>query len=131
MSLAKATHRAPIVLLLMINYVATIPHELDEAAQVDGFSRLGALWRIILPLPGLVAGGLLALIMTWNNFLFAFFLTSNNIVQTLPVIMRQFAIGEPAVWGVSAVGALLTTLPIAVNFLLFQKMPMNGLAAGA
>ena len=58
--------------------------------------------------------------MTWNNFLFAFLFTSTNDVKTLPVIMRQFALGEPAVWGVSAAGALLTTLPVALVFLLFQ-----------
>ena len=63
--------------------------------------------------------------------LFAFLFTSTNNVKTLPVIMRQFALGEPAVWGVSAAGALLTTLPVALVFLLFQRMLMSGLAAGA
>ena len=133
MILAEATHSAPFVLLLMINYFSTLPRELDEAAQVDGCSRLGTLWRIILPLsvPGLVAGGLLAFIMTWNNFLFAFLFTTTNAVKTLPVMMRLFAMGEPAVWGVSASGAVLTTLPVALIFLLFQRMLMSGLAAGA
>ena len=68
-----------------------------------------------LSVPGLVAGGLLAFIMTWNNFLFAFLLTSTAEVKTLPVIMRQFALGEPAVWGVSAAGALISTLPVALT----------------
>lgn len=133
MILVEATHSAPFVLLLMINYFSTLPRDLDEAAQVDGCSRLKVLWRIILPLslPGLVAGGLLAFIMTWNNFLFAFLLTSTAEVKTLPVIMRQFALGEPAVWGVSAAGALVSTLPVALIFLLFQRMLMSGLAAGA
>ena len=133
MILAEATHSAPFVLLLMINYFSTLPRDLDEAAQVDGCGRLKVLWRIILPLslPGLVAGGLLAFIMTWNNFLFAFLLTSTADVKTLPVIMRQFALGEPAVWGISAAGALVSTLPVALIFLLFQRMLMSGLAAGA
>ena len=69
--------------------------------------------------------------MTWNNFLFAFLFTTTNDVKTLPVIMRLFALGEPAVWGVSAAGAVLTTLPVALMFLLFQRMLMSGLAAGA
>jgi multiple sugar transport system permease protein len=133
MILAEATHSAPFVLLLLINYFSTLPRELDEAAQVDGCSRLGTLWRIILPLsvPGLVAGGLLAFIMAWNNFLFAFLFTTTNAVKTLPVMMRLFAMGEPAVWSVSAAGAVLTTLPVAILFLLFQRMLMSGLAAGA
>ena len=88
--------------------------------------------RIVLPLsvPGLVAGGLFAFIMTWNNFLFAFLFTTTTGVKTLPVMMRLFALGEPAVWGVSAAGAMLTTLPVALLFLLFQRMLMSGLAAG-
>lgn len=133
MILAEATHSAPFVLLLMINYFSTLPRELEEAAQVDGCGRLGTLWRIMLPLsvPGLVAGGLLAFIMTWNNFLFAFLFTTTNAVKTLPVMMRLFAMGEPAVWGTSASGAVLTTLPVALIFLLFQRMLMSGLAAGA
>lgn len=133
MILAEATHSAPFVLLLMINYFSTLPRDLDEAAQVDGCGRLKVLWRIILPLslPGLVAGGLLAFIMTWNDFLFAFLLTSTAEVKTLPVIMRQFALGEPAVWGISAAGALVSTLPVALIFLIFQRMLMSGLAAGA
>ncbi len=133
MILAEATHSAPFVLLLLINYFSTLPRELDDAARVDGCSRLGALWRIVLPLsiPGLVAGGLLAFIMTWNNFLFAFLFTTTNNVKTLPVMMRLFAAGEPAVWGTSAAGAVLTTLPVALIFLLFQRMLMSGLAAGA
>lgn len=133
MVLAEATHSAPFVLLLMINYFSTLPRELDEAAQVDGCSRLGTLWRIIIPLsiPGLVAGGLLAFIMTWNNFLFAFLFTTTNAVKTLPIMMRLFAMGEPAVWSISAAGAVLTTLPVALIFLLFQRMLMSGLAAGA
>lgn len=133
MILAEATHSAPFVLLLMINYFSTLPRELEEAAQVDGCGRVKTLWKIVIPLslPGLVAGGLLSFIMTWNNFLFAFLLTSTTEVKTLPVIMRQFALGEPAVWGVSTAGALLSTLPIALIFLLFQRMLMSGLAAGA
>jgi ABC-type glycerol-3-phosphate transport system permease component len=131
--LAEATNTAPFVLLLMINYFATLPRELEDAARVDGATRLQALTKIVLPLaiPGLVAGGLFAFIATWNNFLFAFLFTTSDATKTLPVIMRLFALGEPAVWGVSAAGAVLTTLPVAVLFLLFQRMLISGLAAGA
>ncbi len=133
MILAEATNTAPFALLLMINYFSSLPHELEEAAQVDGCSRVGALARIVIPLsiPGLVAGGLFAFIATWNNFLFAYLFTTTDSVKTLPVIMRLFALGEPAVWGVSAAGAMLATLPVALLFLLFQWMLMSGLAAGA
>jgi multiple sugar transport system permease protein len=133
MILAEATITAPFVLLLMINYFASLPAELEEQAQVDGCTRLGALVRVVLPLalPGLVSAGLLAFIMTWNDFLFAYLFTTSDDVKTLPVIMRLFALGEPAVWGVSAAGAILATLPVAALFLVFQRMLISGLAAGA
>ena len=69
--------------------------------------------------------------MSWNNFLFAFLLTSTSDTKTLPILMRQFAQGEPNVWGVSAAGAILSALPVAIIFIVFQRMLMNGLAAGA
>lgn len=131
--LAEATNTAPFVLLLMINYFSTLPRELEEAALVDGCNRLQILLKIVLPLsvPGLVAAGLFAFIATWNNFLFAFLFTTTDATKTLPVIMRLFALGEPAVWGISAAGAVLTTLPVALLFLLFQRMLISGLSAGA
>ena len=131
--LAEATNTAPFVLLLMINYFSTLPRELEDAALVDGCSRLQVLVKIVLPLsvPGLVAGGLFAFIATWNNFLFAFLFTTSEATKTLPVIMRLFALGEPAVWGVSAAGAVVTTIPVALLFLVFQRMLISGLAAGA
>lgn len=131
--LAEATNTAPFVLLLMINYFSTLPRELEDAARVDGCSRLQTLVKIVLPLsyPGLVAAGLFAFIAAWNNFLFAFLFTTTDATKTLPVIMRLFALGEPAVWGISAAGAVLTTLPVALLFLLFQRMLISGLAAGA
>lgn len=131
--LAESTNTAPFVLLLMINYFSTLPRELEDAALVDGCNRLQTLIKIVLPLaiPGLVAAGLFAFIATWNNFLFAFLFTTSDATKTLPVIMRLFALGEPAVWGVSAAGAVVTTLPVALLFLLFQRMLISGLAAGA
>src|SRR5690606_17093587 len=91
--LAASTVSAPFVLLLMINYFSTLPRELEEAAQVDGCGRLRTLWSIVMPLsvPGLVAGGLLAFIMSSNNLLFAYLLWSGKDAKTLPVNMRQFA----------------------------------------
>lgn len=131
--LAELTNTAPFALLLMINYFAALPRELEEAAQVDGCTRVGALIRVVLPLaiPGLLAAGLFAFIMAWNDFLFAFLFATSDQVKTLPVIMRLFALGEPAVWGVSAAGAMLAALPVAALFLLFQRLLISGLAAGA
>jgi ABC-type glycerol-3-phosphate transport system permease component len=131
--LAECTNTAPFVLLLMINYFSKLPQELEDAALVDGANRLQVLYMVVLPLaiPGLVAGGLFAFIAAWNNFLFAFLFTTTEATKTLPIIMRLFALGEPAVWGISAAGAMLTTVPVALLFLVFQRMLISGLSAGA
>jgi ABC-type glycerol-3-phosphate transport system permease component len=131
--LAECTNTAPFALLLLINTFAQQPPELEEAAMIDGCSQLGALWRIVLPLsrPGLVAAGVFAFIMAWNNFLYAYLFTTTDATKTLPVIMRLFALGEPAVWGVSAAGGMLSMLPVALLFLLFQRLIIGGLSAGA
>jgi multiple sugar transport system permease protein len=131
--LAECTNTAPFVLLLMINYFSTLPKELEDQAMVDGANRLQTLYLVVLPLaiPGLVAGGLFAFIAAWNNFLFAFLFTTTEATKTLPIIMRLFALGEPAVWGISAAGAMLTTVPVALLFLMFQRMLISGLSAGA
>jgi ABC-type glycerol-3-phosphate transport system permease component len=117
----------------MINYFASLSKDLEEAALIDGCNRLQVLTNIVLPIavPGLVASGLFAFIASWNNFLFAFLFTTSDATRTLPVIMRLFALGEPAVWGVSAAGAVVTTLPVAVLFFIFQRLFISGLAAGA
>jgi multiple sugar transport system permease protein len=132
--LAESTHAVPFAVWLLTNYFASLPRELEEAAQVDGCDRLGAMLRIALPLavPGLVAAALFVFIASWNNFLFAFMFTSGENVRTLPVLLRMFAMGESSVqWGKIMAGAVLTTLPVAAAFLFFQRYLIRGLAAGA
>jgi ABC-type glycerol-3-phosphate transport system permease component len=132
--LAEATHAVPFGVWLLTNYFASLPRELEEAAQVDGCDRLGAMLRIALPLavPGVVAAGLFVFIASWNNFLFAFMFTSGEDVRTLPVLLRMFVMGESGVyWGRVMSGAVLTTLPVAIAFLFFQRYLIRGLAAGA
>jgi ABC-type glycerol-3-phosphate transport system permease component len=132
--LAESTHAVPFAVWLLTNYFASLPRELEEAAQVDGCDRLGAMLRIALPLavPGLVAAALFVFIASWNNFLFAFMFTSGEDVRTLPVLLRMFAMGESSVqWGKIMAGAVLTTQPVAAAFLFFQRYLIRGLAAGA
>ncbi len=132
--LAEATHAVPFGVWLLTNYFASLPRELEEAAQVDGCDRMGAMLRIALPLavPGIVAAALFVFIASWNNFLFAFMFTSGESVRTLPVLLRMFVMGESGVyWGRVMAGAMLTTLPVAIAFLFFQRYLIRGLAAGA
>jgi len=76
----------PYVVWLMRGYLDTVPRELDDAARVDGCSRLGALWRVILPVsrPGLLSTALLAFLLAWDEFLYALVITQTNASKTLP-----------------------------------------------
>jgi ABC-type glycerol-3-phosphate transport system permease component len=132
--IAESTGAIPFGVWLLINYFAALPRELEDAAQVDGCTRLGALFRIVLPLalPGVVAAGLFVFIGSWNDFTFAFIFAGNENVKTVPVVMRAFMLGEGGVfWGTVMSSLTIATLPVAALFLLFQKYLIGSLAAGA
>lgn len=131
---AESTHSIPFAVYLLTNFFITVPKDLDEAALIDGCSRWGALMRVILPvaIPGVIAAALFVFIQSWNNFLFAFMFTSSENVRTLPVLLRGFVGGEAGVfWGQVMAAAVMTTLPVAIVFLVFQRYLIRGLAAGA
>lgn len=132
--LAESTHAIPFAIYLLTNFFVTVPRDLDEAALIDGCSRLGALVRVVLPMaiPGVIAAALFVFIASWNNFLFAFMFTANEDVRTLPVLLRGFVGGEAGIfWGQVMAAAVMTTLPVAIVFLVFQRYLIRGLAAGA
>lgn len=131
---AESTHSIPFAVYLLTNFFVTVPRDLDEAALIDGCSRWGALLRVIMPvaIPGVIAAALFVFIQSWNNFLFAFMFTSSENVRTLPVLLRGFVGGEAGVfWGQVMAAAVMTTIPVAVVFLVFQRYLIRGLAAGA
>ena len=132
--LAESTQAIPFAVWLLTNYFASLPRELEEAAQIDGCTRVGALLRVALPLavPGLIGAGLFVFIASWNNFLFAFMLTSGEDVRTLPVVLRLFGQGEAGLdWGVQMAGSVLAAMPVALGFLFFQRFLVRGLTAGS
>lgn len=121
-----------LVIWMMRGFFQEIPASLEEAAQVDGSSRFGAIWRIALPLaaPGLVATAILNLIFTWNEFLFALMLTSDN-ARTAPVTASLFVSYKEIVWGSLSAAGTVIVLPILVFALLVQRHLVRGLTAGA
>jgi multiple sugar transport system permease protein len=123
----------PFVIWLMRGYFENISTELDDAARVDGCSRLGALWRVILPisLPGLFSTALLAFLLCWDEFFFALILTQTNEAKTLPVAINDF-IGRHSVdFGMLAAGGMIAALPPVLIALVFQRYIVSGLTAGS
>jgi N,N'-diacetylchitobiose transport system permease protein len=115
-------------------FLLGIPKELEEAAMVDGSSRVGSFVRILLPLvaPGLVATSIFAFITTWNEYIFARVLLNDQSKQTVTVWLSYFTgTGRNTDWGGLMAGSTLIAVPVIVFFLLVQRKITFGLTAGA
>jgi N,N'-diacetylchitobiose transport system permease protein len=115
-------------------FILGIPKELEEAAMVDGSTRLGAFARILLPLvaPGLVATSVFAFITSWNEYIFARILLNDQSKQTVTVWLSYFlGTSRNTDWGALMAASTLTAIPVVVFFLLVQRRIAFGLTAGA
>jgi multiple sugar transport system permease protein len=123
----------PFVLWILANYFLTIPEELEDAARVDGTTRLGALWRIVLPSarPGLFAAIMFAFLLAWDEFMYALIFTSTNASKTLPVAISEFSGRYTTDFGLVAAGGVLAALPALVVAIAFQRFVVSGLGTGA
>ena len=116
---------------MMRAFIIAIPVELEDAARIDGCSRLGALVRIVLPLaaPGLVATGLFTAILGWNDFVFVLILGGET-AKTMPVALSGLVTEERVEWGQLAAGGVLTMLPVIVFALLIRRYFLTGIVSG-
>jgi N,N'-diacetylchitobiose transport system permease protein len=115
-------------------FMLGIPQDLEEAAMVDGSTRLGAFTRILLPLvaPGLVATSIFAFITSWNEYIFARILLNDQSKQTLTVWLSYFlGTSRNTDWGALMAASTLAAIPVVVFFLLVQRRIAFGLTAGA
>ena len=122
----------PFTIWMMRGFIEEVPKELEEAAWVDGCSRFQALRWIVFPLisPGLAATAIFCVIQSWNEFVFAFFLTSFN-ARTVPTTVTFFLSVLGVIWGEMAAVGVVATLPVLLFALLVQKYLVRGLTFGA
>jgi multiple sugar transport system permease protein len=123
----------PFVLWVLSNYFMTIPEELEEAARIDGTTRLGALFWVILPAakPGLFAAIMFSFLLAWDEFMYALIFTSSDAAKTLPVAISEFAGRYTTDFGLVAAGGLLAALPPIIVAIIFQRYVVSGMASGA
>jgi multiple sugar transport system permease protein/N,N'-diacetylchitobiose transport system permease protein len=125
----------PYVVWTLRSFIVNIPKDLDEAAMVDGCTRWGAFFRVVLPLtvPGLITTGVYCWIQAWNEFVIANTLLASNNKQTSMVWLTSYAASPThgADYGSQMAGALLVSLPVIILFVIFQKRVASGLTAGA
>ena len=122
----------PLTCWIMLAYLRSLPEDAEEAARIDGCSRWGAFWYIVLPMTrsSIAAAGLLVTILTWNEFFIAFVITSSNI--TFPVQVAGFlANGMNPEYGHMAAAGLLLSLPTVLIAVVFHRSLLSGLHAFA
>ena len=130
--IANSTIAIPFSVWMMTSYINNIPKSLDEAAMTDGCTRIGAMWRVVLPLcvPGIIATGIYIFITAWNEYLYALTLGGRH-VRPITVAI-QTLIGEYQVeWGLLTAGGIIGALPATMLFLIVQKRLVSGLTQGA
>jgi len=123
----------PFCTWMLMGYFRSIPPELEEHAMVDGCTKIGALFRILLPLsaPGLVASAIFSFTLAWNEFLLALVFTSDHTTMTVPIKLSMMVAGDQYIWGQLMAGAVLASVPIAILYFIGQRFVVQGLAAGA
>ncbi len=128
-----AVANLPIVVWLMYDFFSSLPIELEESAQLDGATRFGIFWDIVLPLtrPGLAATTLLTLILSWNEYLFAVFLATAR-VQTMPIMVQAKNAGEKGVfwWEMCAI-IVVMIIPVIIMAIILQRFIARGVLLGA
>jgi len=131
--IAYSTSNLPFVVWLLRGYFLAIPQELEDAARIDGCTSLGVIFRVVLPVaaPGIAAAATLAFVNAWNEFLFAYVLINDDTKRVLAVglsgYIDQFSTDYSGLFAM----ATLTTLPVVLVFMVFQRYLVGGLAAGA
>ena len=127
------TFALPFSTLMIKSYIDSIPVDLEEAAMIDGCDRLGALARIVLPTvaPGLVAAGIFAFILAWDEFLYALTFTSSDLMRTVPIGIMYFRERWLMRWELIMAGSTLCLIPVLIAFFFVRKFLLRGLTAGA
>ncbi len=122
----------PVCTLVLVGFFQSIPKDLENAAMIDGCTRLGALWRVVLPLaaPGVFTAGILAFVNAWDEFLLALSLNSSASMRTLPVGITLYQGEFTFPWPIISAALIVAIVPVAVLIALFQERVVGGLTQG-
>ena len=127
------TFMVPLATFMLRGFFDGIPRELEEAAEMDGCSRLGFIARILVPLsaPGITATGVFAFIAAWNEFMFGYVLVNDDARRTLTPGIMIFKGSHQTDWGALTAASVLAVVPVALGFVYLQRFLIEGLSAGA
>jgi len=122
----------PVCTLVLVSFFQSIPKDLENAAMIDGCTRLGALWRVVIPLsaPGVFTAGILAFVNAWDEFLLALSLNASASMRPLPVGLALYQGEFSFPWPVISAALIVAIVPIAVLIAFFQERVVGGLTQG-
>ncbi len=122
----------PVCTLVLVSFFQSIPKDLENAAMIDGCTRLGALWRVVVPLaaPGVFTAGILAFVNAWDEFLLALSLNSSASMRTVPVGITLYQGEFTFPWPIISAALIVAIVPIAVLIAVFQERVVGGLTQG-
>lgn len=122
----------PVCTLVLVSFFQSIPKDLENAAMIDGCTRMGALWQVVVPLaaPGIFTAGILAFVNAWDEFLLALSLNSGATMRTLPVGISLYQGEFSFPWPIISAALIVAIVPIAVLIAIFQERVVGGLTQG-
>ncbi len=122
----------PVCTLVLVSFFQSIPKDLENAAMIDGCTRMGALWRVVVPLaaPGVFTAGILAFVNAWDEFLLALSLNSSASMRTLPVGITLYQGEFTFPWPIISAALIVAIVPIAILIAVFQERVVGGLTQG-
>lgn len=126
------TFALPLSIWLLTNFFSQLPKGFEEAAAIDGCSRAGIFFRIMLPLikPAIFSVALIVFINAWNEYIYALTFMTNDLMRTVPVGIAMFPSNYEMPWGDMAAGSVIVTVPLIILVLIFQKKIIAGLTTG-
>lgn len=132
LTITHLTLALPVAVWMLRGYIEDVPRDLEEAAMIDGCSRLGALRLILLPIisPAVIAVGTFAFVLSWGEYLLALALISRSDAKTLPLALQALFDPYSFSWGEVMAGGMLIAVPAVVLFLFFRRYLVGGLVAG-
>ena len=122
----------PVCTLVLVSFFQAIPKDLENAAMIDGCTRVGALWRVVVPLaaPGVFTAGILAFVNAWDEFLLALSLNASAAMRTVPVGITLYQGEFSFPWPIISAALIVAIVPVAVLIALFQERVVGGLTQG-
>lgn len=132
LALVYTSFLTPFLTWILKGFFDAIPEQVEEAALMDGASRLGALWHVTLPLslPGVITAVLFGVILAWDEFLYALIFTSSTASKTLPIAISEFTSRHAVDFGLMAAGGIIAALPPVLLAFALQRYLISGLTAG-